>query len=165
MKRRLTLATLAILTGLFAGTGVYTFFYAKGFSYMSTDPEVCINCHIMRAQYDGWVKSSHHAAARCVDCHMPENLVHKLIAKTDNGWRHSVAFTLQNFHEPIQIIPRNSRILQANCVRCHRDLVHGMGATADGSRVNCVHCHAGVGHGDQIGLGKYDPAEYQEDAR
>lgn len=157
-SRRKALALLvAALAGLFAGTGVYTFVYAKGYSYMSSDPEVCINCHIMQAQYDGWVKSSHHKAALCVDCHMPENLVHKLFAKADNGYRHSAAFTLQNFHEPILINDRNSRILQANCIRCHGDLVHGMAAGVDGARVRCVRCHIDVGHGERVGLGKHEP--------
>ena len=32
----------------------------------------------------------------------------KLIAKAENGCNHSKAFTLQNFHEPIMITPRNA---------------------------------------------------------
>ena len=29
-----------------------------------------------------------------------------------------------DFHDPIMIKPRNARILQENCLRCHGDFVH-----------------------------------------
>ena len=57
----LFITLLVIALGLGLGIGGYTFLYAKGLSYMSTDPEVCANCHIMQPQYDSWQKSSHHA--------------------------------------------------------------------------------------------------------
>jgi cytochrome c nitrite reductase small subunit len=41
-------ALLAILIGALAGIGGYTFYYAKGLSYLSNDPRACVNCHIMR---------------------------------------------------------------------------------------------------------------------
>jgi len=137
--------------GILAGLGIFTFTYAEGFSYFSTDPRACANCHIMNDQFDSWQKSSHHAAAICVDCHMPhDSIVAKLIAKADNGYRHSKGFTFQDFHEPIQIKPRNSDILQANCLRCHADLVHGIAPPGTSrSQVNCVHCHSHAGHGSQ----------------
>lgn len=152
---RIALA-LAILLGILVGIGSFTFLYGEGLSYFSTDPRACVNCHIMRPQYDSWQKSSHHTAATCVDCHLPHDFVGKYLAKADNGYRHSWAFTFQDFHEPIQINKRNARILQNNCVMCHADFVHGL---VDGSRegpdaVSCVHCHADVGHGPKAGLGR-----------
>jgi cytochrome c nitrite reductase small subunit len=47
--------------------------------------------------------------------------------------RHSKAFTLQDFHEPIMIKADNARILQANCLRCHGEFVHDIvsGSTRD----------------------------------
>lgn len=141
---------LAVSLGVLTGLGLFTFHYAEGFSYFSQDPKACANCHIMNDNYDSWSKSSHHAAALCVDCHMPQNIVEKLIAKADNGYRHSKAFTLQNFHQPIMIIPRNAEILQNNCVRCHQTLVgdlHGNGM--EQSSIRCIQCHVHVGHGSQ----------------
>ncbi len=151
---------LAALVGIMAGVGAFTFHYAEGFSYFSTDPRACVNCHIMRPQYDGWQKASHHTVAACVDCHLPADFVGKYLAKADNGYRHSKGFTFQDFPEPIQITPRNSRILQDNCLRCHGALVHYLvtGAKTDADAVLCVHCHAGVGHGERAGLGGFDPA-------
>jgi cytochrome c nitrite reductase small subunit len=141
--------TLAILVGLVLGIGLFTFVYAEGFSYFSTDPAACVNCHVMREEYDSWQKASHHAVAKCVDCHLPHGGVEKWVAKAENGFWHSKGFTLMDFHDPIMIKPKNSRILQENCMSCHQDMVHGMvaGATTDADAVNCVHCHLSVGHG------------------
>ena len=140
---------LAASVGLFAGVGSYTFYYGRGLSYLSNDPRVCVNCHIMREQYDGWQKGSHHAAATCNDCHTPHDLVGKYITKADNGFWHSKGFTLQDFHEPIQIRPVNSTVLQRNCVDCHRDMVASINTHPGKKRemLDCVHCHRDVGHG------------------
>lgn len=101
---------------------------------------------------DERTKAGHHQAAVCVDCHLPEEFIPKYIAKADNGYWHSKRFTFMDFHDPIMIKPRNARILQANCLRCHGDFVHDIvpgsrskGAAAEG--ISCVHCHPGVGHG------------------
>lgn len=156
---RFSYVTLAILfgipIGLAAGLGGFTFIYAEGFSYLSSDPKACVNCHIMRSEYDSWRKGSHHATSKCVDCHLPHDLVGKYLAKANNGYHHSKGFTFQDFHEPIMIKPGNSRILQDNCMRCHEDMVHDLvaGATSDLRAVQCVHCHRSTGHGEQTGLG------------
>jgi cytochrome c nitrite reductase small subunit len=148
---------VAALLGLLAGIGGFTFLYAEGFSYMSDDPKVCVNCHIMQPQYDSWQKAGHHTVATCVDCHLPHGFFGKYFAKAENGFHHSVAFTLQNFHEPIMIKPKNSRILQDNCLHCHGSLVHEQIARAADrtGEVECVHCHRSVGHGDTTGLGRH----------
>ena len=140
---------IAVVLGVVLGLGAFTFDYGEGLSYFSTDPKACVNCHIMRNEYDSWQKSSHHAAARCVDCHLPHEFVPKYIAKADNGYRHSARFTFNDFHEPIMITPRNARILQDNCLKCHGDFVHEIvrGSTTARDAVKCVHCHASVGHG------------------
>ena len=150
-----SVVTLAVLGGILLGVGGYTFLYAEGFSYMSDDPEVCVNCHIMQPQYDSWQKSSHHAVAVCVDCHLPHDFLGKYIAKAENGWHHSKGFTLQNFHEPIMIKAPNARILQDNCLACHEDMVHELvvGVNGPAEEVRCVHCHVTVGHGETTGLG------------
>jgi cytochrome c nitrite reductase small subunit len=138
-----------------AGVGAFTFVYAKGFSYLSTDPRACVNCHVMNEQYDGWMKSGHRHAAGCVDCHLPHAGLAKWVAKADHGFRHSAAFTLQNFKEPIEITPRDRELVQENCIRCHATLVHavafappeGGGPTADGrNALDCMRCHDGAGH-------------------
>jgi cytochrome c nitrite reductase small subunit len=144
-----------VLTGVVLGIGGFTFSYAEGLSYLSNDPKACVNCHIMRSQYDSWQKSSHHSVAKCVDCHLPTALPAKLAVKALNGYHHSKGFTFQDFAEPIRIKPGNASVLQENCLRCHGDIVHELvtGATTDKNAVLCVHCHASVGHGETLGLG------------
>lgn len=160
-------ATLGVMIGLCAGVGLYTFQYAEGLSYFSKDPNACVNCHIMQPQFDSWQKASHHTSATCVDCHLPHGLIEKYIAKADNGYRHSKGFTFQDFHEPIFVGRRNSKILQDNCLRCHDAMVHGLiGSKKTGSNsLQCVHCHATVGHGERTGLGRFDKAELRQESQ
>jgi cytochrome c nitrite reductase small subunit len=136
------------MLGVVVGVGTFTFSYGEGLSYFSTDPRACVNCHIMQNEYDSWQKASHHTAAKCVDCHLPHEMIPKYLAKADNGYRHSKAFTLMDFPEPIRITPRNARALQQNCLRCHGEMVHDIISSGlHGQGMDCVHCHAGVGHG------------------
>jgi cytochrome c nitrite reductase small subunit len=139
----------AAMLGALIGMGAFTFHYAEGLSYFSTDPRACKNCHIMNDEYASWTKGAHHAHATCIECHLPHAFVPKYIAKAENGYHHSKGFTLQDFHEPILIKPKNAAILQANCLRCHGDFVHDIvrGSTTGEDAVRCVHCHRGVGHG------------------
>ena len=142
----------AALGGVLAGVGVFTFDYARGFSYLSKDPTACANCHIMHSQFDGWQKASHRAAAGCADCHLPRAGLEMWLEKANNGYRHGTAFTLDNYAEPIEMTPRNREILQTNCEGCHSSLTaeHGPGP-ADG--FDCVHCHRSVGHGERAAVG------------
>jgi len=155
MSGTAALAVLGAVVGVLLGVGGYTFFYANGLSYLSSDPQACANCHIMRPQFESWQKGSHHAVAKCVDCHLPHDFVGKYLAKAENGYHHSRGFTLQDFHEPIIIKARNARILQANCLACHGDLVHDLvgGVNGKPDEVQCIHCHSSVGHGETTGLG------------
>lgn len=150
----------AALAGVLAGVGAVTFVYAEGFSYLSTDPAACANCHIMNEVFDSWRKGPHVAVAGCVDCHLPPQFIPKYIAKGRNGYHHSYGFTFQSptpdepgdrtvFAEPIRIKPGNSQILQDNCLRCHADMVHEVvrGSTWADDAIRCVQCHKSVGHG------------------
>lgn len=147
-QRKARALFMAAMIGIVAGIGLYTFRYAEGLSYFSTDPKACANCHIMNDQYASWTKGPHHARATCVDCHLPHDFFAKYLAKAENGYHHSKGFTLQDFHEPIMIKPRNAAILQQSCLRCHGDLVHDIvSGSKTESDVKCVQCHRRVGHG------------------
>ncbi len=148
-KRFLLGLALTGVMGLFLGLGTYTFTYAHGLSYFSNDPKACMNCHIMREHFDGWQKSPHHAVATCNDCHVPRNLVLKYLSKAENGYWHSKGFTLQDFHEPIMIRPKNVAVLQDNCVACHQQIVDGINTHPGDPQkmLDCLHCHRDVGHG------------------
>lgn len=138
---------LGCLAGVAAGVGLFTFVYARGASYMTNDPAACANCHIMRNHFDAWAKSSHHQVAVCNDCHTPETFIGKYYTKGLNGYHHSVAFTTGIFHEPIQITERNLSIAEANCRRCHQDVVDQIeGMHGGDDSLSCIRCHDSVGH-------------------
>ena len=144
-------AALSITLGLLAGIGTFTFGYGNGASYLSNDPKTCINCHAMQEHFDSWSKSSHHHVAACNDCHLPHDFVGKWVTKADNGFFHSLAFTLQDYTDPIQIKPRNRIITQNACLDCHQDFVHALLPAEDPrpggeDMLACVHCHSEVGH-------------------
>ena len=42
--------------GALIGVGGFTFAYARGTSYLTNDPKACLNCHVMREQYEGWTR-------------------------------------------------------------------------------------------------------------
>ena len=84
---------IGVPAGVALGLGLFTLAYAKGLSYASDEPEACINCHVMREQYDGWIAGSHRAVAACNDCHTPPGTVDKYATKALNGFWHSFAFT------------------------------------------------------------------------
>lgn len=144
---------LCLLLGTLSGVGAFTFGYGQGASYLSDDPKGCTNCHVMQEYFDTWQNSSHHHVAVCNDCHLSHHPIGKWVTKADNGFFHSLAFTLQDYHDPIEIKARNKAITQNACLDCHKDFVHALlppasadGTTASQSILSCVHCHADVGH-------------------
>jgi cytochrome c nitrite reductase small subunit len=147
-KRTFTLAAvIALFVGTAAGLGAYTFIYAHGASYLRDEPTACANCHVMRDNLDAWAKSSHHAVATCNDCHTPAGLAGKYFTKAEHGFFHSLAFTTNDFHEPIQIKERSRRVTEGACRKCHADVVHDIAApNTSGEGISCIRCHASVGH-------------------
>jgi cytochrome c nitrite reductase small subunit len=142
----MTLAA-AVLLGLAAGVGGYTFIYARGASYLSDAPSACANCHVMREQYDGWRRSSHRMVATCNDCHTPTGFLAKYAVKAANGFWHSFAFTSGRFPEPIRIKPGNLAIAQASCGKCHGEITSAIaGPHRSAGPRTCSRCHASAGH-------------------
>lgn len=138
---------IALIAGIAGGVGTFTFGYGKGFSYLVNDPRSCVNCHVMQGHYDAWQNSSHARVATCNSCHLPHDPIGKWVTKADNGFFHSLAFTLDDFPDPIRIKPRNSRVTQGTCLSCHADIVHQMlPEDPDGEVPSCVSCHGDVGH-------------------
>ncbi len=136
------------LAGILAGVGAYTFAYAKGGSYLLDDPQACVNCHIMRDQYDSWSHSSHKTVATCNSCHVPHDFLGKYATKLENGYSHSRAFTLMDFKEPIEMRPVSRNIVLNNCLDCHQSVVSSITALHTGSQdtLDCIMCHRSVGH-------------------
>jgi cytochrome c nitrite reductase small subunit len=150
MKEKGSIAPLllGVPLGILIGVGVFTFGYARGYSYMTDDPKACNNCHVMREQYEGWQRSSHGKAAVCNDCHAPQGFAPKYFTKALNGFNHSLAFTTGRFPDDILITGRNQRVAEGSCLKCHEDITSGIRAAhrpGDNS-VSCTTCHRNVGH-------------------
>ena len=145
---RSTTATIAvgIFAGLALGLGLYTFVYARGYSYLTNNPEACANCHVMQDYYSAWIKSSHHAVARCNDCHTPHNPAGKYAIKATNGFFHSLAFTTGRFPDNIRIKGYNDRVTESACKTCHAELTASILGVHNGSDISCIGCHFDVGH-------------------
>ena len=138
----------AVLAGLLAGIGTYTFAYAKGYSYLTNDPAACANCHIMTDHYRAWSRSSHRAVAACNDCHTPPGFVPKYVTKARNGFWHSFYFTTGRYPDPLRITERNHAVTEQACRTCHAALTESIDRHPGiaGSGISCIRCHSDVGH-------------------
>jgi cytochrome c nitrite reductase small subunit len=141
--------------GLMVGLLLYIFHVANATSYLSDEPETCMNCHIMAPQYATWNHSSHREAATCNDCHVPHNNVfNKYYFKAMDGMRHATIFTFRNEPQVIQIREAGIKVVQENCIRCHHPLItdyklntrNFVTLHAREGRL-CWECHREVPHG------------------
>lgn len=141
------LVVLGLLIGVPVGSGVVTFVYADGLSYLAKDPRACVNCHVMQSQFDAWEASSHRAVATCNDCHTQGSVGARYMQKAVNGFLHSFAFTTGRFHEPIRIKGFNHDIALRSCVSCHTNLIESSRFNHRSfGEMNCLTCHREAGH-------------------
>jgi cytochrome c nitrite reductase small subunit len=138
--------TLGVLVGVLVALGLYTFVYAKGYSYLTNNPNACQNCHVMQNYYSAWITSSHHDVATCNDCHTPHNIAGKYAIKVSNGFLHSFAFTTGRFPDVIQIKGYNDRVTEGTCKWCHAELTSSIVGIHSGKDISCIKCHFNVGH-------------------
>jgi len=145
-----------ILLGIFIGLGVYSVYVSKVWSYLSEDPQACVNCHIMAPQYATWGHSSHRETATCNDCHVPhDNVARKYYFKAKDGLNHATKFTLKAERQVIFIGEEGKGVVKENCVRCHSNLFDQtklISQTKGNFKVHntdreCWECHREVPHG------------------
>ena len=145
VQNRIVIA-VGLMVGIPVGVGGYTFHYAEGWSYFSSNPKACMNCHIMGSHFESWSRSSHHTVAACNDCHASGNIFRKYAIKASNGYWHSWAFTTGRFKEPIEIKPHNREIVRESCLNCHKSFVESSHSQQRIETLDCLRCHANVGH-------------------
>ncbi len=147
-----------ILSGMLAGIVLLVLHASEAQSYLSDQPETCINCHVMYPQYASWAGSSHRGHATCADCHVPQdNVISMYYVKATDGLRHAYIFTRRTEPQTITIKPRGENVAQRNCIRCHQDLVEMtrlVQVTSRNDRASqqnagdrCWDCHRDVPHG------------------
>ncbi len=145
----------AIISGAMLGMFFFLVYTSNAVSYLSDDPETCVNCHIMAPEFATWSHSSHREVAHCNDCHVPHNNVfNKYYFKAKDGMRHAYMFTLRLEPQTIFIKEAGKHVVQGNCLRCHSDLVHNTRLLAYTDAYHhsfndrkCWTCHRETPHG------------------
>lgn len=135
-----------ILTGvlLFLFVGMY------GATALTSTPDFCKTCHIMKPEYVTWQASSH-SQISCVKCHVDSGLVnemkHKVVATKE-----LYMYLTKTYELPIIM---TEELPDARCLQCH-SLKRKITPTGDlyiphdkhaKQGVPCIKCHQGVAHG------------------
>lgn len=149
-----------VAVAAFIGLGIYVFRVSNAASYLSDDPQACVNCHLMTPQYVTWTHSSHREVAHCNDCHVPHNnVVNKYFFKAKDGLYHASIFTLRAEPQVIKAKKASIEVIQNNCVRCHTEQVTDakIAGTVENHHAKrtdrlCWECHREVPHGRVKGL-------------
>ncbi len=147
--------TVVVLVGVIAGLGIYIANIANVTSYMTDDPQACVNCHVMTPQYITWQNSSHKSVTTCNDCHVPQdNLLKTYAFKARDGLYHASIYTLRAEPQAIVMHEAGQEVVQQNCIRCHQDQVTDAKLSSwvaghKESRLErtCWECHRNVPHG------------------
>lgn len=154
--RKIALFFIAVIIGL----GLFMVKEAKVLSYLSDDPQACVNCHVMTPVYNSWMKSSHREWAKCNDCHVPhDNVFEKYYFKAKDGLYHASVFTARAEPDVIEMKEASQRVVQENCIRCHIQQVTQVKYTnfiedhkESRTERKCWSCHQQVPHGNIHGL-------------
>lgn len=140
--------------GTLSGLGLFLIYISRAYSYMSDDPAACVNCHLMKPYYSSWQHSAHGRVATCNDCHVPhDNVFRSYMFKARDGLWHSTVFTMRWEPQSIAIGAPGKRVVNENCIRCHRSLFSGDQAVhlpTEGEF--CWKCHRETPHGTRASL-------------
>jgi cytochrome c nitrite reductase small subunit len=142
LSKRKILFSVLIAAAIAVVGGIFVAFGPPGLYAKSESPEFCASCHVMEPQYEAWSHAGAHRRIKCVDCHLPnDNVVQHLTWKGIDGLKDFMAFHTGRVSDQIQISDRGAKVVQANCQRCHAELI---------SRINedrrCWDCHRRLSH-------------------
>lgn len=125
----ITLATIVFVVGAYA--------FAR-FMHITSTPQYCGSCHVMIPQYEDWFYIGKHTQIACVDCHLPHNNgVNYLLWKGIDGMKDGVLFYTHLYPEVIHSSRHARKTIQANCIRCHGEMVSRISTDA----MQCWDCH------------------------
>ncbi len=148
----------SVFGGLIVGLAGLLFYISNAASYLSDEPETCVNCHVMIPHYATWQRGSHGRDAVCNDCHVPhDNFVRKYAFKAMDGMRHATVFTLRTEPHAIRIKEAGIVEVQRNCIRCHVEQIRPVSVInvsdkkdiEEGGRL-CWDCHENTPHGGAL---------------
>lgn len=129
-----------------------------GFVQMSSTPNFCGSCHLMKPYYESWKHSTHNQIA-CVDCHISPGITAEVEKKFEALSMVAKYFTATYGTKPW------AEVDDAACLRCHeRRLLDGRvdfnGVAFDhrphliesrrGLRLRCTSCHSQIVQGTHL---------------
>jgi len=127
---------------------------------VSSTPDFCGSCHVMKPYYESW-KTSTHKHVACVDCHIPPGVTAELRKKYE-----AVSMVARYFTGTYGTNPW-TEIDDAACLRCHeRRLIEGREVFGSvlfdhrphltelrrGKRLRCTSCHSQIVQGSHIAV-------------
>ncbi len=108
----------------------------------SDEPNFCVQCHVMEAEYEAWIHAGAHRRKRCVDCHLPnDNSGVHYTWKAIDGMKDVLIFYSGRVPDRITLTAHGEKVLQANCIRCHEQTVMLINHER-----RCWECHRNVTH-------------------
>ena len=102
----------------------------------------CAGCHVMEGEYDALMHSGAHRRGKCTDCHLPnQNLAIHYVWKSIDGMKDVIFFYSGRVPERIRLSEHGTKVLQANCIRCHEETV-----SLINTEQKCWSCHRKMIH-------------------
>lgn len=113
--------------------------------HQSGDARFCGSCHSMKPVHRLWKVSNHHQFT-CTECHLPDtHIAGKVAYKIRAGLNDLVHETARDYQAGIAFSERSRQIVNRNCVRCHASTIARTPMARDGA--NCLKCHRYLVHG------------------
>ncbi|MFO7569926.1 MAG: NapC/NirT family cytochrome c [Smithellaceae bacterium] len=126
---------------------------AVGAYHQSGDARFCGSCHSMQTVHSRW-EASNHRQFSCVECHLPDtHIAGKVAYKTRAGLNDLIHETARDYPAGIGMSDESRHIVNGNCVRCHASTIADTKMASDGA--DCLKCHRYLVHGrglDQGGI-------------
>ena len=151
--------SIAIILGAVFGLAAFLPIVTEAHTYLSEQPETCINCHIMRPFYISQQRSSHRTVS-CPECHIPhENMAKYFANKSRDGMWDAYVYTTFQDEYAIKLHESSKKTIRDNCLRCHERVMSEI-SLFDKSERFCGECHREVVHSKQRGAGSFTYSHY-----
>jgi nitrate/TMAO reductase-like tetraheme cytochrome c subunit len=154
---RLRWTTVGFMAAMAAGLGLVALVTAVE---VTSKPDFCGSCHVMRPYYESWKESTHHNVA-CVECHIAPGVTAEIRKKWEAMSMVASYVTGTYGTNPW------AEIDDAACLRCHeRRLLSGKELFGDvlfdhaahlagmrrGKNLRCTSCHSQIVQGSHIAV-------------
>jgi len=113
--------------------------------HQSGDAGFCGSCHSMKPVHAQW-STSNHQQFTCTECHLPDtHIAGKITYKTRAGINDLVHETARDYPAGIGLSAHGRQIVNGNCVRCHASTIANTPMAGGGA--DCLKCHRFLVHG------------------